>query len=91
MIFKMTWDDHRIDWCTAKDILHLLKSYDREFDLCLQDIVSVEIVPNDAASVIEVANTEYSDGIENDMPKTLILSDLASGDNFEIIASTEFV
>jgi hypothetical protein len=89
MIFKITWDDHRIDWCTAKDVLHLLKSYDKWFDLCLQDIENVEAVSDDEAKRIEVNNTEYSG--DGEMPKTLILSDLVSTDSFEIIASTEFL
>jgi hypothetical protein len=89
MIFKITWNDHRIDWCTAQDVLHLLKSYDKEFDLCLRDIENVEAVSDEEAKRIEVNNTEYSG--DGEMPKTLILSDLVSTDSFEIIASTDFL
>jgi hypothetical protein len=42
MIYQITFKDGRIDWCTAKDQLHLLKSYDADFDLPLQEIKSLD-------------------------------------------------
>lgn len=90
MIFKIKREDFSIEWCTAKDILHLLKSYDKEFDLCIQDIMSIEEISAEQAKEISVTNLDYVEGEENDMPETIPLSTLVSGDEFCIIASTEF-
>ena len=58
MIYKLTFDDGIIDWCTAKNQLHLLKSYDAEFDLPLQEIESLEEISEDEAKNIMVHNTQ---------------------------------
>jgi hypothetical protein len=89
MIYKLTFDDGRIDWCTAKDQLHLLKSYDADFDLPLQEIETLEEISDEQAKTIMVANTEYDENDPEDM-ETICLFDLAVGDDFCIIASTEF-
>lgn len=89
MIFKLTFDDGRIDWCTAKDKLHLLKSYDADFDLPLQEIESLEEISDSLAMTIMVSNTEYDETDPDDV-ETMPLYDLVIGDDFCIIASTEF-
>jgi hypothetical protein len=90
MIYKLKVDDGRIDWCAAKDILHLLKSYDSDFDLPLQEIESLEEISEELAKTIMVANSEYDKDVDNGMPEQICLFDLAVGDDFAIIASTEF-
>ena len=89
MIYKLTFDDGRIDWCTAKDQLHLLKSYDADFDLPLQEIESLEEISDALAMTTMVANTEYDENDPEDV-ETISVYDLAVGDDFCIIASTEF-
>ena len=90
MIYKLTFDDGRIDWCTAKDQLHLLKSYDKDYDLLLQEIESIEEISDALAMTTMVANTEYDETDPEDV-ETISVYDLAIGDDFCIIASTEFV
>ena len=90
MIYKLTFDDGRIDWCTAKDQLHLLKSYDKDYDLPLQEIESIEEIEEEQAKTIMVNNTEFDEDNPDDMPEQLSIWELAVGDDFEIIASTEF-
>lgn len=91
MIYKLTFEDGRIDWCTAKNELHLLKSYDADFDLPLQEIEDLEEITEEEAKTIMVNNTEFEEDNEDDMPEKLSIWELAVGDDFEIIASTEFV
>lgn len=90
MIYKLTFEDGRIDWCTAKDELHLLKSYDADFDLPLQEIQSLEKISAGEAKTIMVRNTEFDEDNPDDMPEELSIWELAVGDDFCIIASTEF-
>lgn len=90
MIYKLTFDDGRIDWCTAKDQLHLLKSYDKGYDLALQEIENIEEIEEEQAKTIMVHNTEFDEDNPDDMPEQLSIWELAVGDDFEIIASTEF-
>jgi len=61
MIYKLTFDDGRIDWCTAKSQLHLLKAYDLEFDLPIQEIEDLQEISDDEAKTIMVNNTEYDE------------------------------
>ena len=91
MIYKLTFEDGRIDWCTAKNELHLLKSYDADFDLPLQEIEDLEEITDEEAKTTMVNNTEFEEDNEDDMPEKLSIWELAVGDDFEIIASTEFV
>ncbi len=89
MIYKLTYDDDRIDWCTAKSILHCLKSYDAEFDLSLQEVEDIREISDEEAKTVMVGNSEFDEDDPNDSP-TMPLYDLAVGDDFAIIASTEF-
>ena len=90
MIYKLTFDDGRIDWCTAKDQLHLLKSYDKDFDLPLQEVDSIEEIGEEQAKKIMVINTELDEDNPEEMPEKISIWELAVGDEFDIIASTEF-
>jgi hypothetical protein len=91
MIYKLKFDDGRIDWCSAKDQLHLLKSYDAENDLPIQEIESIDEISDEEAKTIMVKNTEFDEDNPDVMPEELCLYDLSNGDDFAIIASTEFV
>lgn len=90
MIYKLTFEDGRIYWCTAKDQLHLLKSYDAEFDLKIQEIEDLHEITDEDAKTIMVKNTEFDEDNPNDMPEQISLYDLSVGDEFNIIASTEY-
>lgn len=90
MIYKLKFEDGRIDFCTAKDELHLLKSYDADFDLLLQEIESLEEISEEQAKKIMVINTEFDEDDNDDMPEELSIWKLAVGDDFCMIASTEF-
>lgn len=89
MIYKLTFTDDRIDWCTAKDQLHLLKSYDAEFDLDLQEIESVEEISEDEAKKIMLTNSDYNEDDPDDRTE-IPLFDLVVGDDFSIIGSNEW-
>ena len=89
MIYKLTFEDGRIDWCTAKSQLDLLKSYDAEFDLPLQEVESLEEISDEEAKTVMVNNTEYNETDAEDM-ETISLFDMVVGDDFCIIASTDF-
>ena len=89
MIFELKFTDGRIVNCTAKDIVDLIKSYDLEFDLPIQEIESITEVSEDQAKVIQVRNTEFNEP-DSDDGEYFNLFDLAVGDDFKIIASTEF-
>lgn len=86
MIYKLTFEDGRIDWCTAKNELHLLKSYDADFDLPLQEIEDLQSITDEEAKAIMVKNTEFDE--EN--PNEISLYDLSIGEDFAIIASTKY-
>lgn len=87
MIYKLTFDYGRIDWCTAESELHLLKSYDKEFDLLLQDVESLEEISEEESKTIMVSNPEFD---EEEHRNEISLYDLSVSDKFAVIASTEF-
>ena len=89
MIYKLIFDDGRIDWCTAKSFLHLIKSYDADYDFPIQEIEDIREISDEEAKTVMVGNSEYDEDDPNDSP-TMALYDLAVGEDFAIIASTEF-
>jgi hypothetical protein len=91
MIYKLTFEDGRIDWCTAKDQLHLLKSYDADFDLPLQEIEELKEISEEEAKIIMLTNTDFDENNPDDMPKEISLFDMCVGDDFQIVGSTEFL
>lgn len=84
MIFKITWEDGRWDCCTAENMIHLLKAYDKDYDLCLQEIETVEEVSEEDAKKDMYVDHDSDDDSE------VSLWELAFDDNFRIIASSEF-
>lgn len=86
MIFKLTFEDGRIDWITAKGILHLLKEYDKENDLSLQDISDLQEISNEEAKTIMLTNMDYDENDPDDS-EFISLFDSAIGDEFCIIGS----
>lgn len=89
MIFKLTFEDGRIDWCTAKNQLHLLKEYDKEYDLSLQEIEDIQEISEEEAKTIMLTNTDYDENDPEDMEQISVY-DSAVGDDFLIIGSTEW-
>lgn len=85
MIYKLEWTDGRIDWFTAESQLHLLKSYDAQFDLVLSEIEDLKEISLEEAKEIVIKNTEY-DATDKDDYQTQPLSDFAS-DEFSLVAS----
>ena len=90
MIYKISFEDGQVDWCTAKDQLHLLKSYDHELGLDLQSIESIEEISEEESKTITVLNTEYDEDDPDDVEQ-IPLWDLAVGNDFCVIASSEFI
>lgn len=90
MIYKLSFQDGRTDWCTAKDQLHLLQAYDQDYEFSLQEVKTITEISDEEAKGIMVRNSEFDEDSPNDMPEKISLFDLAVGDEFEIIASTEF-
>ena len=89
MIYKLTFEEGRVDWCTAKSQLHLLKSYDEDFELNIQELESIEEISEEEAKTTMVRNTEY-DEEDPDDDELISIWDLAIGDDFVIIASSEY-
>lgn len=91
MIYKITFEDDVVEHCTAKSVLHLLKSYDNEVnDINLQNIKDVEEISEEEAKKIMVRNTEFDEDNPSEMPEQISLFDLVSGDDFALLASTEY-
>ena len=90
-IYRLEFEDGRIDWCNAKNKLHLLKSYNEQYDLFLQEVECLEEISEDEAKTTMVKNTEFDEDNPGDMPEELSLWELSCGDDFYIIASTEFI
>lgn len=90
MIYKITFEDGRIDWCTAKDQLQLLKAYDKDFDLSLQDIETIDEVSDEEAKTTMFLNYDYDEDFPELEPEQISLYDAAWDKNeFRIVASTE--
>lgn len=91
MIYKMTFKQERIDWCTANDVLHLLQSYDNEYEFNIQDLEKIEEIPEDKAKELLIENAAYDEDEPNDMSKYISLYDLAAPEqnDFTVVASTE--
>jgi len=81
--------DGRVDWCTAKTQLDLLKSYDAENDLSLQDIDDLVEISDEEAKTIMLTNTEHDED-DKDSPPTISLFDCAVGEDFAIVGSSEW-
>lgn len=85
MIFKLQFTD-RTEFIQAKSQLHLLQSYEAEYE-GFQDINEVEEISEEDAKTIMLTNTDTSTFEE--CPE-ISLYDLSCGDDFTIIGSTEW-
>lgn len=90
MIYKITFKSDVIEFCIAKNWLDLLKSYNNEYFLLLDKIKNIEELSEEVAKSTMVANTDFDEDNPNNEPEQLSIWDLAVGDDFSIIASTEF-
>lgn len=90
MIFKIIYEDGEMQYCVAKNMFHLLKSYDANYDLKLQEIDDIKEISDDEAFEIMIENEEYDElnpGLE---PKEYRLSEMLSSCDFAIVASYPF-
>lgn len=90
MIFKLKFSD-KTEFAQAKNMLHLLQNYQQEYDDFL-DIEEVDEISEDEAKLIILSNTEFNDELaeSDENIKDFSLYDLACGDDFLIIGSTEY-
>lgn len=88
MIFKLEFEN-RTDYAQAKSELHLLQSYEKEYD-DFQEILAVEEIEPNKAKEIMLKNVDYDENDPMDTPE-FTLFDQACGDDFVIIGSTDFV
>lgn len=87
MIFRLKFQDIT-EYAQAKDMIHLLTSYEVEFD-DFNDLKEVEVVSEDEARRIMLANNEHSED-DPDSTKELSLYHAVVGDDFCIVGSSEF-
>lgn len=85
MIYKITHECGETDWCIAKDLLHLLKSYDRECEIWIQEITELEELTEQEAKEKQVY---FSDDKADVKSLWEIAGKTLYHTNFEIIAST---
>ena len=86
MIFKLTFED-KTEFAQAKNQLHLLQSYEADYE-GFQDIEEVEEISNEEAKIIKLKNPDYDENDANDFSE-YALYDLVMGNDFKIIGSTE--
>jgi hypothetical protein len=88
MIYKLQFED-RTEFVQAKSQLHLLQSYEKEYE-GFKDIQEVTEISDDEAKVIMLTNTEYDENDKEDTSE-ISLFDLVVGDDFIIVGSTEYL
>lgn len=91
MIYKIEFEGGDTEWCTANDVLHLLKSYDSEVtDIIIQDIDSITEISDEEAKKTMVRNSEFDEDNPSEMPEFISLYDLGGDVNdFTVIASNQ--
>lgn len=89
MIFKLTFDNGRVDWITAKSQLHLLKEYAKEYDLDMREVEDLQEISDEESKTIMLTNTDYDEDDPDDMEQISVF-DSAVGDEFCIIGSSEW-
>lgn len=87
MIFKIKFAD-ATEYAQAKSQLHLLQEYHREYEGFL-DIEEVTEVSDEEAKSIMIKNTDYDKDDKDDVEE-MTLFDTVCGDDFVIVASTEW-
>jgi len=85
MIFKLEFTD-KTEFAQAKSQLHLLQSYESEYE-GFQDILNVEEISEEAAKTIMFTNTDTS---TFDICPEISLYNSVCGDYFSIVGSTEW-
>ena len=92
MIYKIEFKSGIIEYCATKTEgeFNLLKEYSDEYELYIEDIERVTLISDEEAKSIMVVNTEYDADQPDDMPEELCLFDLATGDDFAIISTSEY-
>lgn len=89
MIFEIKHSSGVIEYAQAKNVLHLVTSYEEDYGA--ENITSILLITDDEAKVAPLRNTEYDETNPDDsMPKEIMLYDLVSGDDFVIVGSTEW-
>jgi hypothetical protein len=88
MIFKLTFPD-RTEWAQAKNQLHLLQSYEKEYE-GFHEIEDVTEISEEDAKSIMLSNNDYDESDPDDMAE-ISLFDTVVGADFCIVGSTEFV
>ena len=90
MIYKLNFEDGcRVEWCQAKSQLHLLQSYENEYE-GFQEITEVTEISEEEAQKIMLENSDYDETDSTDTPE-ISLADAVVGDDFCIVGSTEWV
>ncbi len=89
MIFEIKHKSQVIEYAQAKDVLHLITSYNNEYS-GVDGIVSISEITEEEAKVSPLRNTEYDEDEDNDMSPEIMLFDLVCGNDFAIFGSTEF-
>ena len=88
MIYKIISKD-KMEYAQAKNMLHLLKSYDEEND-GIQELTEVIEISDEEAKTIMLMNTDYNEDDPDDL-KEISLFDSVCGDDFQIVGSTEWM
>lgn len=82
MIFKLEIEE-KTEYATSKNLLHLLKEYDNEYE-CFQDIINVTELSESEAKNIYIQNLDFNENDPESIPE-MRLYDLAVGVEFCII------
>lgn len=89
MIFKILFKSGRHDYAQAQSKQHLLESYDAEYNDA-DDIEQVTELSEEEAKAIVIENTDHDIDDPFGEPETFFLHDLIVGDDFSIVASSDY-
>lgn len=89
MIFKIDLVQGSVEYATAENQLHLLKSYDEQFG-SIQEIETITEITEEDAKTMILTNSEYNEDKPDEMPKEFSLFDLCTGDDFELVGGTDY-
>lgn len=87
MIFKLIFEDKK-EFCQAKSQLHLLQSYEKEYE-GFQEINEVVEISEEEAKKIMLSNSEYDENDPTDSAEVSLFDQIV-GDDFVIVGSTEW-
>lgn len=87
MIYKLIFED-RIEYVQAQSQLHLLQSYDQEYD-DFQMIKEVVEISDEEAKKIILKNIDYDPDDPGDLEEFTLYSQ-AYGDDFIILGGTDY-